>query len=305
MAFPHTETHELANTINRLQVCASMDKRKQRRQWLSVLGMSEKTYQSFLKGQVPLPDSSIISLARYLGIDAEDILKGSVDYRAVAVQKGGGMRELPEPYAVAAFSRRRTTITSFDYIEKHLGWQARAGALRHLNVNEAVLADHMAPINTRFFTDAVTYLRDTHGLSAQHIFEMGVHSSSANRNTLIGTVLSSARNVGEAYLTFVEELLKFFEHHSRNNITFLGEHSCIIEATPLPYIAEAMGTHHLGSWQICAIRVGVLSSIPCYLNLPLAKVSETLCVHRGDKVCRFEIEFPHAGASTGLLDGQH
>ena len=302
MNLPVTELPQLAETIDHLRTCASLDGPKHRRQWLDILGVNEKDYKGFIAGKKPLPDAAVESLAKHLGLDADDVWNGTVDFKSVAVKQGNGSKELPERYAVAAFSRRRTTITSFDYIEKTLGWRARMDALRHLQVNESVLSDHMAPINNRFFTDAANYLCANHGLGTNHLFEMGVHSSVANRKTLIGSALSASRNLMEAYLIFGEDLMRFFENHTRYAISFLREDSCTIDAFQMPYIAEAMGAHNFGSLQICATRGGMIASIPRYLNKPLAKVSEILCVHRGDHFCRYHVEFPKHEVSSDLAE---
>jgi predicted hydrocarbon binding protein len=285
-------THNIIQTVERLQASLAMEGWMRRSRWLEILKLTPKGYEAFRSGVQPLSEASLLSLSKFVGVSVEDISSGNIDFRAVAVNQGAGARELPELYAKAAFSRRRAVITSFDGLEQILGWRARHDALRYLGVNEAVLSDSMAPINAQFFTDAAKYLNAKHGLTEQHIFEMGLYSSEANRKNLIGAVLSSAADVREAYLIFFEELLAFFEHHTKYLVTFMSEHSCTVEAHQVPYTAEAMGVRYHGSKQLCIFRAAVLASIPRHLDKPIANIEETSCVHRGDRICCYSIRFP-------------
>lgn len=291
-----TKDSNIVNTVSRLQACASMDHFWGERKWLDILGITKRDYKAFLQEQRPLSDTSITSLADYLDVSADEIQQGTVDFRAVSTQKGDGDKVLPEPYSIAAFGRLRTTITSFDYIEERLGWRVRADTLRHFRINEAVLSDYMAPTNMRVITDLALYMQTKHNMSDSQLFHMGMHSSVGNRNTLIGAVLSTARDITEAYAIYIDELAKFFENNLRYTITLLREDRCTLEAVSYRYVAEALGVRHLGNKQVCAIRAGMLASVPHYLDQPQASVTEPLCVHRGDSVCRYEIKFPHVAS---------
>ena len=283
---------ELASTLQRLQVCSGLDWGTGPTRWLDILGLGQKKYQSVLQRQSDLPDSSLISLAQFLEIQPEEILAGAVDFRKISVSKGNGQRTLPKSYSIAAFGRRRTTITSFDYLEDRAGWRVRADVLRAFHLNEAILSDYMAPINMQFMTDVADYLHSRHGLRHTDFFQMGAHSPLGNRNTLIGRTLSAARSPAEAYEMLFDGLIKFFEQNTKYTITELDEMGCTIEVTSYRYVAEALGVRQLGSHHICGLKAGFLASIPFYLNQKLAAVTETSCVHSGDSVCRFEVEFP-------------
>jgi hypothetical protein len=285
----------LLETVERIRSCAAFDRGSGRRHWLDIIGIRKKDYQAFLSGERELTETSVQGLASYLGVEADSIMHGTVDFRALAVQKGDGRKTLPEAYMVAAFGRRRTTITSFDYIEKRLGWRARVETLRKFKVNEAVLSDPMASINMQFLSDVAEYLHSRYGSKACDFFQMGAYSPVGNRKSLIGEILSTAKSPADAYEILFDGLIKFFEQNTRYTFVRLNDEGCVIDVTSYRYVAEALGLRHLGNRHICELKGGFLASIPLYLGLPLAGVTETQCVHRGDSVCRYEIVFPTSG----------
>lgn len=284
----------LISTVERLQSGTASRSGRARRRWLEVLELSKRTYQEFLTGRRGLSEASIESLARHLELDPSDILSGNVNFQAVSARLGDGEKTLPEAYSVAAFGRRRTTITSFDFIEKKLGWRTRAEILRRFKINETVLTDFMAPINMQFMTDVADYLKKRHGVGERTFFEMGAHSAVGNRHTLIAEVLSAARSPAEAYEILFGGLIKFFEQNTRYSIASLDADGCTIDVVSYKYVAEALGVRHLGSREICSLKGGFLASIPLYIGRPLADVTETKCVHRGDELCRYEVLFVSA-----------
>jgi len=287
----------LRETVERLRASAALDSRASRHVWLDVLGMTHKQYQDFLQGQRELPEKSIESLAAFLQISPEEIRAGSVDYRSVAIRWENGGNTLPERYSVAAFARRRTAIASFDYIEKQMGWRTRHEVVRRLGVNEAVFSDLMAPINLRIMTDTIDCLHSRHGLMASDFFRMGAHSAAVNRGTLVGDILSATSSPAEAYQIFLTELIGFFEQNTKYTIVRLTNERCTVDVLSYPYVAEALSCKHLGNWGICALKGGILSTIPIYAGWSAAKVTEHLCVHRGDSVCRYEVVFPTSKSS--------
>lgn len=284
----------LKETAERLQASAALDRGFSRALWYDILGISKKQYQAFLQGKAGLPKSAIEAMAQFAGVTPEQLVTGAVDFKEIATRFGAGEKDLPERYAIAAFGRRRTTITSLDYIEQRLGWRVRMDTLRRFDLNEAIFSDFMAPINVQFISDAVEHLHHRHGIDTREFFLMGAHSASQNRGTLIGETLSSAASVAEEYEVFLTALIKFFEQNTRYSIVRLSAERCTVDVTSHRFIAEALERKHLGNPHICALKGGILATLPLYLDLEPASVEETHCVHRGDLTCRYEIEFPSA-----------
>ncbi len=264
--------------------------------------MSAGDYARASRGEISVSDRCISRVADFFEVRPEELLTGAVDFRGVAIRKGRGRKELPEAYSVAAFGKRRTTITSFDYIQERFGWKVRAELLRRFDLNEAILSDFTAPINMQFMTDVAEFLRRRHLLSYSEFFRMGAHSPVGNRATLIGVSLSAARSLRETYEMLFDGLIRHFEQNTKYTIERLDDQGCTIEVISYPYVAEALGVRHLGNQSLCQLKAGFLASVPLYQDLPLAHVDETSCVHRGDATCRYELTFSElpSGGSTQL-----
>jgi hypothetical protein len=288
-------SNHLAETIERLRAISSLDRGIfGKKKWFDILSIKPSHYNAFVQGQKTLPEASLMSLANFLKVKPHELRTGTLDFRALAVRYGTGERILPEKYSIAAFGKRRTTITSFDYLEKRFGWRLRMDVLRAFRMNESILSDFTASINQQFITDVSNYLGTWHKLKASDFYLMGLDAVHGNKDTMIGHILSYAKTTAEAYQILLEDLMLFFEKNTKYSFLKLTEDYCIIEGTSYPYIAEAIGVENLGNAHICHLKRGFFASIPMYLQLEPAEVIETHCVHRGDATCKYEVYFPRA-----------
>ncbi len=281
----------VVETLERLRLGFEWEHGQSRRDWLDLLALTSRQYQAFVLGEKSLSRSSLNRLAAKIDVDPDEILAGELDFRDLCLHFSQRGSELPDRYRVASFGRRRTTITSLDFVEEHFGWNVRHQTLRHFKLGEGALALPMAPISSRFPTDLCEYLARAHGLGLADFFRMGAHSQKANLGTLIDDVFSRSRGPRELYETFFGDMMKFFEQNSIYSIRSLGDEHCQVEMASQPDVSAALGVTHLGSEAICRLKSGIFISAMGYLDLPYAQVEETRCVHLGDDVCRFEIDF--------------
>lgn len=111
---------------------------------------------------------------------------------------------------------------------------------------------------------------------------------------MLGEALRPMKTPAKVYEHMTVDLISFFERNCTYTLTDLDENSCILESRSNRDVAEALRVRHLGSIDGCLQKAGVLSSAPGYIGLPYAHVNESSCVHRGDDVCRFEVNFEKA-----------
>lgn len=259
-------------------------------EWAEVLRLTPSRYAELREGSHKLELASLLSLCEYTHLGIEAFLKGKYDLKIVSERFSGQQNLLPERYQVAAFSKRRTALYFLDYIEEKHGWRWRNRVLRNLQVSESVFSEPDAPINVQFLTDMMTYLKDQR-FHDREFFQVGLHSRIVNQNAPWALALGRFKDPAQAYESLILDLMSQVERNSTYEITQLHEGHCRVESRSIDAVAESLGVKYIGSYEGCRQRAGALACVPGYLHLPYAHVQETLCQHRGDTVCRFEVDF--------------
>ncbi|MGZ3725655.1 MAG: hypothetical protein ACXWQQ_07635 [Pseudobdellovibrio sp.] len=279
----------LGETFERLRVTSNMSSP----QWLELLNLSWNDYQNFKISKYELPEKSLENVAKYFSLTPEQITNGGIDYRNIAVQFEKNQAEMPELYAKAAFGRKRTSITSLDFVEKFAGWRLRLDSIRQLNVAESLLQDPFSSISMRFITDLCSYLYKRQ-FQKSDFFAMGAFTYEGNKDSVVGKLFAEMPSPQDAYEFFFQECMKLFEQNCIYTITRMGENSLSVEYITNPYVAAESGVRHLGNTHVCQVKMGLIANIPRYLGLPASKIKEVSCVHTGDNVCCLEVDFSDA-----------
>src|SRR4051812_47335004 len=142
-------------TLERVRVALG----KSRKEWSELLDVGERDYDLVAGGAKSLPITSLESAARHLGISLENFFRGEIDLPALVAMHAGENAHVRERYAVGAMSRRWSSINLLNYVEEYFGWEVRALALRHLQVQESVFATPDEQINLLFLTDLCDFLK--------------------------------------------------------------------------------------------------------------------------------------------------
>lgn len=278
----------IAETFERLRWTADLSQQT----WIDLLGIHWWQYHRIKAGLEPIPDHVIERVAQHFHITPHELITGNLDFGEIAatIHKGSN---LPERYTKAAYGRKRTTITSIEFLEMFYGWRLKLDVLKTHNVTEADLRDPFAPISMQFITDICAYLHDHRQFRAQDFLAMGAYSYLANRKTLVGQILSEMRSPFELYDFFFNEAMKLFERNCRYTISKRRDRGITLEILSHPDVAAESGVRHLGNAYICHLKAGVFATLTRYIGLPNAFIRKTSCVHRGDSICRYECDFPH------------
>ncbi|KYG65837.1 hypothetical protein AZI86_01825 [Bdellovibrio bacteriovorus] len=274
------------DTLERLRVVTDIDDS----QWQDLLQLTWWDYVMVRSGKKQLSEQALLRLSEYFDSDPRAVITGKVDFHSIQIQSEKSRWEMPDAYAVANYGRRRTTITTFEYIERNHGWRLRYEVLKHLGLSESILTDPFAPISMQVITDALAYLGHRH-FTAKDFFAMGMYSYSGNVNTLLGRFYSELETSKEVIEHMWGDCLNFYEKNCRYRFLKLNEEGALLEVSSDPHVAQEMETTHLGNEYICSLKAGMMASAPMYRGEAPAKVIERCCVHHGAPACVFEITF--------------
>lgn len=260
-----------------------------------MLSVSERSYRRLLASNRAPGAAQVLQLTRELKLDPERLARGEVDMAALLTRHRGPANELPEVYSVAAYSKRRTSLHLLSYLERQLGPEAVDELLWRFDLDHRSFKDPDGVINLRFLTDLTGYLARK-GATPDLLFDMGANAARVNRDSELGILLRSCESVPEAYDLQVNHLMGHYDRNFRYRLLSLTESHCVIECRERSDVTEALRVRHLGSSQVCEVKLGVSGAVTAYLGLPVSRAVETHCVHRGDATCRYLVDFAPAAA---------
>lgn len=275
-----------SETIDRLYSVSQLSEIE----WLDLLQMTWLEYQKYRGNRISLPDKSLLNLSVFFSTPPESIISGELDYKALELKISNYKPVISDRYMVAAFSRRRTTITTMDFIEKAYGWRLKYDVMKYFGINEAALLDPFSQISLRFLTETCSYLKHRQ-FQEKDFFMMGAYSSHGKQNKIIAKSLSLAPDLHDLYYTFVNELMPLFECNFSYSYSKLGKYEGLIEMKSNLDIAKELGVSTLGNTSLCNLKCGMAASLPSYKNLPYAHVWHPYCEHKGDASCKFYLDF--------------
>jgi hypothetical protein len=254
--------------------------------WIPFLG---KEGEKSADPVVVVAERDLVRLAEELSLDANDVARKHVDFRALAAHQEGNLGRLPERYE-SGLSRIRTSAHLFDRIESLFGWRARTSILRRRQVTEAVIRDLDRQINLRFLTDVLEEIRALNVTDAG-VFKLGEQSLVRNYHSVVGEQYRAAKDLREMYERGATEIFnKYYDRNTTYRLVKITPTRVVLDAIPNPEACEALKETRPGSRLVCLNKAGAFASLSGYRRLPFAAVRETSCIHRGDAVCRFEID---------------
>ena len=292
----HLKASQLRESVERLSWSSPGIKAKGKSQWLDLLEMTAPEYDLFLKGNLGLPVHALEAICNRFLITEQQLEKGEIDFREIAINQSPANLDFPERYRIAAFGRRRTTIHALDFVEKNSGWRMRAKLLQDHDIGERLLTEPMGAISIQCITDICSTLRTAYAYRDRDFYRMGLYAGISRQNPALCELLENCTNPGEIYERLFTDLMRFFEHNCHYDVVRLDDRRCTVEVRDRSSIASAIGVRNLGSADVCSLKAGWMAAAPSYLGLPFAKIEEVSCVHRGDPVCCFEIDFEEASA---------
>lgn len=275
-----------ADTLERIRMTAKIS----RHDWLDLLDMPYSDYQKFKSGQLLISERSLQNVAGEFAIPIRKIQTDRVDFSDLTMRLEASHAVMPERYSKAAYSRKRSLLSAFDYLEKTYGWRLRLDIQQKFGVPERDLRDAFEPISIRFITDVCAYLK-RRSFSTADFQAMGAYAFDGNRNSVLAKVFGQTRNSAETFELLFGDARNLYEQNCDYKILSLESHRVLVEMNSNPHVAAETGVRHLGNEATCLFKGGIFSTTPMFIGLPAATVTHTTCVHRGDSRCRYEIEY--------------
>lgn len=230
-------------------------------------------------------------LSQRLNLSLEKIIKGDIDYQALAQHQYGNLIYLPEKYQNCALGRRRTNLVILNFIETHFGWRERASILRHFQMNEAMFVDPNAPISIDFGVDLLDYLVK-YRLNKNLIPQIGKHSFLTTSPAPVKNELIDCKSVSEIYERMCSHIVeKYFEKNFTYQIQKMNSGSCVVLAKPNSILLDQLSRKQPFKPETEMMRVGIASAYPQILGLPSATVNQTSSMWEGAPFIRYEINY--------------
>ncbi len=275
----------LIETLIRLQSISNFNDTE----WLELLQISWKNYQQFKMGCFNLSNHSLIQLSEYFNISSESIINNNIDFKKLAILIEPSSPGIADYYMVAPFSRRRTTITSINYLEENYGWRLKQDVLKIFKIKESALLDPFEPVSMRLISEICKYLH-TRQFNEIDFFKMGAYTVKGNQNSILSRTLARAESVQELYHDLINVMMPLFETNSDYSYTQINQFEGLLTMKSIKEVASQLGVKHLGNEHICQLKRGFCASAPSYMGLPYANVTHTACEHLGDQKCVFKID---------------
>lgn len=254
------------------------------------LSLTTPQYASMINRREAPTVSSLYNLSMRLGLDFETLCLGQIDFVALEKHFFGDELYIPERYTIGAFSKRRTSVNVLSYLEEVIAPEIVDDLLRKCQVKRAVFHDHEAAINIHFLSDLARNL-EKEGFTDEQLFRMGANTIQVNARTPMALALSKADSVREAYEIQVTQYMSHYDRNFDYQLLELSATHAVLEVAQSAELTEALKLSRIGNPYLCTIRRGVAAAVPGFMDLPLASVRETHCVHEGDPACRLHIDF--------------
>ena len=286
------------STIDRVERLQSLS-RLGEDEWLDLLQLNWRDYRRFLFGERTLSESALDRLSAFFNIDATQILTGGIDFEQIANRFQTFLKDFPEEFMRGAHGRRRTTITSLEFMEKKYGWRLKNDILRNFNVDPAALRDPFAPVSIRFISDAC-HLLARRQFHMNDFFEMGLYSHEGNINSLLARELQKMSSLEELYERFFNEFIFLYENNCTYSYKTRSKNTGLLTCKSNPTVSEELNVKHVGNEFTCELKRGMWASLPRYMGYSDAKVSHIQCEHRGDDACLSLIDLSVCRPLSGL-----
>lgn len=263
-----------------------------------VMGLDEAHFRQLNEFAFDIPLYAAARLSESFNVDIMSLLAGQIDPEAGALFFLNGPEALPERYRPAQFSRVRSVLNLLRGVEERCGSDYLERLLRRTQVPRASLHDADASINVHFLNDLTSLLIER-GWSREELFSLGQFSFQTHQNSSFGKTMATYGNWKNLFEALVHQHAAAFDRNYDYRLVHCSDDSVVIEGHPREEVMEGLKTTVFDNEYACLTRMGVMSTIPCYIGLTPAIVRKTKSVARGDEFNRYEIH-PSPGVTTLL-----
>jgi len=289
--------------LHRIQYALNADDSK----FADLMGLTSRQFISLKKKQQPPKITAIASLLNEIHLSMDRFLDRSIDFTVIKGNFQHKPETIPERYIPASFSRRRTAHAILSYIQNNYGVPQLLDCLKYFQIRESLFENPDNLVNALLTSDLCDYLLKR-VRSEKIIYDVGRLSHMIKANSIFKQLLGAHCSPSEAYEKILLEFTHYFDRNSIYKIRSLTKTECKIVIRPNPEAVELLKTPIPWSRSACIYRMGVISSFPGFLGLPLATAHEEACIHWGDSECLYSLQYEKAvglfkskGLSSDLL----
>jgi hypothetical protein len=237
--------------------------------------------------------SAITHLTESIHISIDAVVTGKIDYKTLRAHFNGDLKAIPERYSIAKFSKIRTSTHILDFVEKHLGWDAKKSIYNHFQINEAIVENDEEMVNFLLPSDICRYVGEKFKAPEIYLEKIGAHSAVVNKNSIVGKIVSTYESPKELYENmFTEAVHRLYDKNQTYRILKLTDQYCIVEPSFREEVKDLLQLKTPGNRFACHSIAGSISSLTGYMDLPYSKVTKIDCVHKGGCSCKYKIDFP-------------
>ena len=255
-----------------------------------ILRLTPEQFESVLNCKGHLTAYQFADLAKRFHFSLENFNQDRIDMTVIQQHYGGNQSYISEKYTTGAFSKKIMVINVLNYVERFYAKSLRADAMDYFQVNDSIYEDRDGMVNFVFFEDLINYLK-SRGLNETDVTRIGAHTIRTNEGTPFAREMAKFSSPKEMYEIYMTELIKTVEQNNAYKLIRLCDDFCVIESHENHNLLDIFKVHHIGDPARCTYRVGALAAATNYMGLPSSDVVETTCVHNGDPVCTFHINF--------------
>jgi hypothetical protein len=284
-----TNNHRLWNNVEAIQQTLALSDH----QIAEVLGMSEPTFHYNRSRKMFLNVSSVERFSGITHVTLEELFSEEIDLESVRDRFTRAQNTIPERYAKAAFSKRRTCINVLAYLEFRYGFKFKREILNKFQISESLFLNPDETINIRFLSDLCKELKRL-GVDDQALFSMGTFSAVTNYHGPVGQVARSEKSTRDAYERIFTQYMHLFDRNSHYKLISLKDNVARVKVTFTEELKEGLRAKQLANSAFCMVRAGVGCSFPMYFGLPVARLTKDKCIHQGDEYCLHDFDFSEA-----------
>lgn len=286
----HGRPNQLSTTLEQLRHAIDYDLDT----WTTALKLKKSQYRDIVRRSTTITLPTLVTVAERFNLSLQSLYSGEIDLEVFKAHQTGDLGVVPARYRVAAHSRIRSTIASLEYLNRFHGPSLRTEILRHLQVTETALLDPDGAINVFLPVDIFSILKRSYRFQESQFTAMGHYSFIVNQAPAFTSAYRSVTLAKHLYERMFGDLLKIYERNCTYHLKELTNSICVVDCYSNQEVTQLLKTRHIGTRETCLWKAGLFTTAPQYLKLPYATVQETECVHLGDRLCRYRINFSDA-----------
>jgi DNA-binding Xre family transcriptional regulator len=276
----------LLGNITRIQVSLAISDSEM----ATFLDISENKYHLFKQGKNKLKLYSVINFCDELELNIDELYREYLDPTLLSIKRSKAPDFIPEKYLVGGFSKRRTLVNFFEFIQKRYGFEFRESLRHFLHIAPGALLELDKEINLKCLIDLMKYLRYLN-FNDEDIMAIGRYFFQTHQNSSLGFMLTQKNHHVDLYESFFNELMVLHEKNCSYSIQKLSKSSCDVYVLPKDEVVDIFQDPYFGSRDVCLFKIGALEVLPYFIGQPKALVEERSCIHRGGAICHFHLDF--------------